>query len=71
MFLFLRIVKVEKAPALDFALLGAMIGLGLLSKYAMIYFPAAIIFAALLDRPAASKNNASADGHGREPSQYC
>jgi len=55
LFLFLRIVASEKAPALDFALLGAMIGLGLLSKYAMIYFPAAIAFAVLFDPPVRQK----------------
>lgn len=55
LFLFLRVVTVEKAPALDFALLGAMIGFGLLSKYAMIYFPAAIAFAALVDQPVRQK----------------
>ena len=45
----LRIASEEKVPTQEFALLGAMIGLGLMSKYAMIYFPIALFAAAVLD----------------------
>ena len=37
-----RIIKRDKTSIADFSALGAMIGFGLLSKYAMIYFPAAM-----------------------------
>ena len=35
-----------------FSILGALIGLGLLSKYAMIYFPSALIIAVVISREA-------------------
>ncbi len=41
LFVLARIIKTEKAVTIDFALLGVLIGFGLLSKYAMLYFPAA------------------------------
>jgi len=47
-YVLVRIVKSERAGLSDFAALGAMIGLGLLSKYAMIYFPAGLAVAAAL-----------------------
>lgn len=37
-----RIIKTDNPTALHFAALGLMIGLGFLSKYAMIYFPVAL-----------------------------
>lgn len=37
-----HIIKADKPTALHFAALGFMIGLGFLSKYAMIYFPIAL-----------------------------
>ncbi len=37
-----RIIDAEKPAIGDFAALGAAIGLGMMSKYAMVYFPAAI-----------------------------
>ena len=52
-FLF-RILDAEKPAAIDFARLGAMIGLGLMSKYAMMYFIAAL-GAALMLRPVRDK----------------
>ena len=43
-----RIAKTERPSPLLFAGLGAMIGLGFLSKYAMVYFPIGLGLAALL-----------------------
>ena len=40
----------ERAGARDFALLGVMIGLGLLAKYAMIYFPIALAVSIFLEQ---------------------
>jgi 4-amino-4-deoxy-L-arabinose transferase-like glycosyltransferase len=42
LFLMFRTVQSEKPKLLDFAALGGAIGLGLLSKYAMIYFAVAL-----------------------------
>jgi 4-amino-4-deoxy-L-arabinose transferase-like glycosyltransferase len=52
-FLF-RILNDEKSATIDFARLGAMIGIGLMSKYAMMYFVAALAPALLL-RPVRDK----------------
>lgn len=43
LFFLVRIVARERLEMFDFAGLGAAIGLGLMSKYAMIYFPIALI----------------------------
>ncbi|WDI32573.1 glycosyltransferase family 39 protein [Hyphococcus flavus] len=43
LFFFFRILGSSKAAPMDFAALGAMVGFGLLSKYAMIYFPLTLI----------------------------
>lgn len=48
LFFLMRIVETRRASAADFAGLGAMVGFGLLSKYAMIYFPIAAALAAAL-----------------------
>lgn len=50
-FFSIRIIRSESVNPLDFATLGAAIGLGLLSKYAMIYFAVAIA-AGLIIAPA-------------------
>ena len=44
-----RIAISDRPTMLEFAGLGAMIGLGFLSKYAMIYFPAGLAVAILLE----------------------
>lgn len=49
LYFLLRIALRDRPSTIDFAALGAMIGLGLLSKYAMIYFPAATAAALLLE----------------------
>ncbi len=49
LFLLFHIVEKEKPLTQDFALLGAMIGFGLLAKYAMIYFPIALAFAVFIE----------------------
>lgn len=46
-----RILKRDDPSATNFALLGGLIGLGLLSKYAMLYFFAAAAVAAVLSPP--------------------
>lgn len=43
-----RIIKTEDPSALHFAALGVMIGFGFLSKYAMVYFPIALVIAIAL-----------------------
>ncbi|MEZ5891932.1 MAG: glycosyltransferase family 39 protein [Parvularculaceae bacterium] len=43
LYLLARIMTSDKTNVAEFAMLGAAIGLGMLSKYAMIYFPAMII----------------------------
>ena len=50
LFFLFRITQRSTPTTLDFALLGAMIGLGLLSKYAMLYFIAATAIAAIFSR---------------------
>ena len=47
LFFLIRILNESGNANRDFALLGLMIGFGLLSKYAMFYFPAAMIVAAM------------------------
>lgn len=47
-FFSVRIIRAEAASPFDFAALGAAIGFGLLSKYAMIYFVVATAAAAVL-----------------------
>ena len=42
LYLLVRIIDASKPATADFACLGAMIGLGIMSKYAMIYFPVAM-----------------------------
>ena len=49
LFMLIKIYQDDKTPVATFALLGAAVGLGLLSKYAMIYFPIAAIVLAILD----------------------
>ena len=51
LFVLARMIKAGKAATTNYALLGALIGLGLLSKYAMLYFPVAAAVAALLSAP--------------------
>lgn len=45
LFMLARIITADRAPGTDFLLLGAAVGLGMMAKYAMIYFPAAMIVA--------------------------
>lgn len=45
LFVLVRIIDHDRAPAALFAMLGALIGLGLMSKYAMVYFPVALAMA--------------------------
>lgn len=54
LFFLMRIVGGDRSNAKDFAWLGAMIGLGLMSKYAMMYFPVAMAIALPL-RPIRAK----------------
>lgn len=42
LYLLIRIIEAPSLSIADFARLGAMIGLGMMSKYAMIYFPVAL-----------------------------
>ncbi len=50
LFMTFRIAKAGAAPTTDFVLLGVLIGLGLLSKYAMLYFIAAAGIAVLFSK---------------------
>lgn len=50
MLMVFRIVKAEKSPPTNFILLGALIGLGLLSKYAMLYFVVAAALAMIFSK---------------------
>jgi 4-amino-4-deoxy-L-arabinose transferase-like glycosyltransferase len=43
LFFLVRIVSAERSGAPDFAALGAAVGFGMLAKYAMIYFPIALL----------------------------
>lgn len=52
-FLFRLVDAGDRARLIDHAGLGAALGFGFLSKYAMLYFPAAIFMAAILSRPVA------------------
>jgi 4-amino-4-deoxy-L-arabinose transferase-like glycosyltransferase len=54
LFFLVRIIEDKRAPAGDFILLGVMIGFGMMSKYAMMYFPAALAIT-LLIRPIREK----------------
>ena len=49
LYFLLRITLRDRPSTVDFAALGAMIGFGLLSKYAMVYFPTAMAGALLLE----------------------
>ncbi len=51
LFTMFRILKRGEPSPTDFILLGLLIGLGLLSKYAMLYFVAAAAVAAILSAP--------------------
>ncbi len=51
LFMMFRILRRRETNSADFALLGAAIGLGLLSKYAMLYFIAAAAVAAIFSAP--------------------
>ncbi len=52
LYVFIRIIKSERASLYEYAALGVLIGLGLLSKYAMLYFPAAAAIAVILSERA-------------------